>query len=124
MQLSSNVQFFLESQMQLRILHWQTKGFARHKAFGETYENLDELIDEFVEVSMGKYGRFSLSDSEKTLNLKNITEVELGVFLKTMKGKLIEITSQLSSDKDTDLLNLRDEMLGLVNKLSYLLTLE
>ena len=41
-----------------------------------------------------------------------------------MKGKLIEMTSQLSSDKDTDLLNLRDEMLGLVNKLSYLLTLE
>jgi DNA-binding ferritin-like protein len=110
--------------MQLRILHWQTKGFARHKAFGETYSDLDELIDDFVEISMGKYGRFSLSDSEKTLNLKNITELELGLFLKTMKGKLIEMTSQLSSDKDTDLLNLRDEMLGLVNKLSYLLTLE
>ncbi len=124
MQLSSNVQFLLESQMQLRILHWQTKGFARHKAFGETYSDLDGLIDDFVEISMGKYGRFSLSDSEKTLNLKNITELELGLFLKTMKGKLIEMTSQLSSDKDTDLLNLRDEMLGLVNKLSYLLTLE
>ena len=124
MQLSTNVQFFLETQMQLRILHWQTKGFARHKAFGETYSDLDGLIDDFVEISMGKYGRSSLSDSEKTLNLKNITELELGLFLKTIKGKLIEMTSQLSSDKDTDLLNLRDEMLGLTNKLTYLLTLE
>ena len=81
MQLSTNVQFLLESQMQLRILHWQTKGYARHIAFGETYSTLDGLIDDFIEISMGKYGRFSLSDSEKTLNLKNISELELSVFL-------------------------------------------
>ena len=124
MQLSTNVQFLLESQMQLRILHWQTKGYARHIAFGETYSTLDGLIDDFIEISMGKYGRFSLSDSEKTLNLKNISELELSVFLKNMKSTLIGLTSQLSSEKDTDLLNLKDEMLGIVNKLSYLLTLE
>jgi hypothetical protein len=110
--------------MQLRILHWQTKGYARHIAFGETYSTLDGLIDDFIEISMGKYGRFSLSDSEKTLNLKNISELELSVFLKNMKSTLIGLTSQLSSEKDTDLLNLKDEMLGIVNKLSYLLTLE
>jgi hypothetical protein len=124
MQLSTNVQFLLESQMQLRILHWQTKGYARHKAFGKTYSILDGLIDDFLEISMGKYGRFSLSDSEKTLNLKNISELELSVFLKNMKSTLIGLTSQLSSEKDTDLLNIKDEMLGTVNKLSYLLTLE
>jgi len=124
MQLSTNVQFLLESQMQLRILHWQTKGYARHMAFGETYSTLDGLIDDFLEISMGKYGRFSLSDSEKTLNLKNISELELSVFLKNMKSTLIGLTSQLSSEKDTDLLNIKDEMLGTVNKLSYLLTLE
>jgi hypothetical protein len=110
--------------MQLRILHWQTKGYARHKAFGKTYSILDGLIDDFLEISMGKYGRFSLSDSEKTLNLKNISELELSVFLKNMKSTLIGLTSQLSSEKDTDLLNIKDEMLGTVNKLSYLLTLE
>ena len=124
MQLSTNVQFLLESQMQLRILHWQTKGYARHIAFGETYSTLDGLIDDFIEISMGKYGRFSLSDSEKTLNLKNISELELSVFLKNMKSTLIGLTSQLSSEKDTDLLNIKDEMLGTVNTLSYLLTLE
>jgi hypothetical protein len=34
------------------------------------------------------------------------------------------MSSELSSDNDTDLLNIRDEMLAKINKLAYLLTLE
>ena len=37
---------------------------------------------------------------------------------------LIGLSAELSSENDTDLLNLRDEMLAEVNKLAYLLTLE
>ena len=73
---------------------------------------------------MGKYGRFSLSENEKTIKLDNLTELDLTAFLKTVKSELIGMSNDLSKDKDTDLLNLRDEMLGLFNKLSYLLTLE
>ena len=124
MNLSSNVNFLLQTQTQIKILHWQTKGYARHQAFGETYSNLDTLIDDFVEIYMGKYGRFSLSENEKTIKLDNLTELDLTAFLKTVKSELIGMSNDLSKDKDTDLLNLRDEMLGLFNKLSYLLTLE
>lgn len=124
MNLSSNVNFLLQIQTQIKILHWQTKGYARHQAFGETYSNLDTLIDDFVEIYMGKYGRFSLSENEKTIKIDNLTELDLTAFLKTVKSELIGMSNDLSKDKDTDLLNLRDEMLGLFNKLSYLLTLE
>ena len=47
--LGSNVNLFLGVQSQLKILHWQTKQYARHMAFGSTYDELDELIDAFVE---------------------------------------------------------------------------
>lgn len=124
MSLSSNVNFLLQTQTQIKILHWQTKGYARHQAFGETYSNLDALIDDFVEIYMGKYGRFSLSENEKNINIDNLTELDLTAFMKTVKSELIGMSNDLSKDKDTDLLNLRDEMLGLFNKLSYLLTLE
>ena len=123
MQLSTNVQFLLETQLQFRILHWQTKGYARHQAFGGIYSTLDGLIDTFTETAMGKYGRFSLSENEKTIKLQNISDLELSLFIKTIKGKLIGMSSDLT-DKDSDLLNIRDEMLGEINKLSYLLTLE
>lgn len=124
MNLSSNVNFLLQTQTQIKILHWQTKGYARHQAFGETYSNLDVLIDDFVEIYMGKYGRFSLSENEKKISIDNLTELDLPAFMKTVKSELIGMSNDLSKDKDTDLLNLRDEMLGLFNKLSYLLTLE
>lgn len=124
MNLSTNVHFLIEAQTQFRILHWQTKGYSRHKAFGEIYSSMDDNIDSFVEVSMGKYGRFSLNGEEKTLNLQNITELDLTSFLKELKTNLIGLTKELSPEKDTDLLNIRDEILGDVNKLSYLLTLE
>ena len=44
-------------QTQLRFFHWQTKSYARHQAYGGTYDAMDGLIDNFVEVLMGKYGR-------------------------------------------------------------------
>ena len=122
--LSSNVNFFLGLQAQFKILHWQTKGYARHKAFGETYETLDGLFDEYVEICMGKHGRFNLEDLNKTISLVNLSELDIIQFLQSIKSKLIGFTNELSSEKDTDLLNLRDEMLGTINKLAYLLTLE
>jgi hypothetical protein len=123
MKLSSNVHFLLEAQIQFKIMHWQTKGYARHNAFGMIYDSLDDNIDKFVEAAMGKYGRFTLSDGNKTLKLENLTEINLINFVKTFKNNLIDISKDLK-DEDTDLMNIRDEMLGDTNKLSYLLTLE
>lgn len=44
-------------------------------------------------------------------------------WLKSFKDFLISMNDELS-DRDSDLLSLRDEMLALINKLQYLLTLE
>ncbi len=122
--LDSNINFFFHTQLQLKVLHWQTKGYARHKAFGETYETLEGLIDEYVEVCMGKHGRFILQEQNKTITIENLPEVDIVEFLQKTKTALIGISKDLSAQSDTDLLNLRDEMLASINKLAYLLTLE
>lgn len=122
--LDTNINFFFKTQLQLRVLHWQTKGYARHEAFGKTYSDLDGLIDEYVEICMGKHGRFVLQEENKVINIENLQEVNIVEFLQNIKTTLIGFSGQLSSESDTDLLNLRDEMLAKVNKLAYLLTLE
>lgn len=124
MVLNTSVQKFLELQAQLRILHWQTKGYARHIAFGETYSNLGEFIDSYVEVAMGKQGRFVLEDNDKNIRIENLTDVNIIDFLQNAKGFLISLSNELNATKDSDLLNIRDEMLAAINKLAYLLTLE
>jgi hypothetical protein len=93
-------------------------------AFGEIYDQLDELVDEYVEVAMGKWGRFVVDENLNTIVYKNLSEINMIDFLQEFKGKLYMITNELNQEKDTDLLNLKDEILAKINKLAYLLTLE
>jgi len=123
MNIATKVKFLLEVQVQFKINHWQTKEFSRHNAFGGIYDALGDLIDRFVEESMGKYGRFELDDESKTINLQNLAELDLKGMLKTTKDALIQFTDEFEPT-DTNLMNIRDEILGEVNKLQYLLTLE
>lgn len=123
MNLGSNVNFLLGLQNQMKICHWQTKGIARHESFGNFYDDLTPLIDDFVEQSMGKYGRFTLEDETKTIQLSNLSEIDIKALVNTTRQALVQLTEQLESS-DTDLLNLRDEILGKVNKYAYLFTME
>lgn len=112
----------LTLQTQLRIFHWQTKSYAAHQALGITYDSLSLKIDEFVEVFMGKYGRISVS--KMSINLEDLSDGTLDVFVDKMIDYLQTGLKENINEKDTDLMNIRDEMLSSMNKLKYLLTLE
>ena len=117
------VSTLLESRTQAHIFHWQTKGYARHNAFAQTRDELEDLMDGFIEESMGKYGRFSLDEETKTIELFNLSDLKPIEMVETICQALVEFTNELDP-VDTNLLNIRDEMLGLFQKLKYLLTLE
>jgi len=123
MNLNSNINLFLGLHAQLKVFHWQTKGFSRHKSFAKTRDTLEDLMDEFVEQAMGQYGRFELDDETKSISLINLSEAKPSQMAETICEALVQMTDQID-EKDTNLLNLRDEILGLVQKLKYLLTLE
>ncbi len=109
-------------QQQVRIFHWQTTKFSRHKAYDEVYESLDGFIDEIAEICMGKYGRIEVPDG-CSIELKNMSDVSLNDFLNDFCDFLIGLADVFDPKKDSDVLNIRDEILGQINKLKYLLTL-
>ena len=110
----------IQFQQQLRIFHWQTDSYAQHKAFGRIYESLDPLVDSFVETYMGKFGRakptLTYHIELKSLNGNNVSDVVDG-----FKGYLEAMSNENLS---TDLLNIRDSILGEVHTLQYLLSLK
>ena len=114
---------FVEIQQQLRFLHWQTKSYAKHQAYGQVYGNLDGLIDTFVEACMGKHGRPTYSGGY-TIQGKDIEEMSIQEFIDGSVSFFVELSQKLDSKTDTDLLNIRDEMMSEFNKLKYLLTLK
>lgn len=115
---------FVGMQQQFRILHWQTKSYAKHNAYGSIYESLDGYIDEFIEIYMGKYGRVSFISGEGIINLKNTDSLDLNSFIKENISWLKSLNEKLNQENDSDLLNIRDEIMGSLNKLRYLLTLK
>lgn len=113
----------VQIQLQFKFLHWQTFGDAKHKAYGRIYDSLGESIDKFVEVMMGKYSRPEF-EPEFSIMFQDISALSVQKFLDGITEFLVSMTDQLDGRYDTDLLNIRDEMLGDINQLKYILTLK
>jgi len=114
---------FVQVKNQFKFLHWQTFGDSKHKAYDKVQKDLDELIDEFVETMMGKYGRPEFP-GEFAIMFQDINRLSMQNFLDNTIEFFLDMSNELDPSLDSDLLNIRDEMMGTINKLKYLLTLE
>ena len=57
---------FLEFQNMIKLYHWMTLSYARHKASDQLFSELSENIDKFVETYIGIYGRPKFTKKELT----------------------------------------------------------
>ena len=122
---SKDVHFLFVLRNQIKLYHWQTRSYARHVATDNVLKELDELIDQYVEVYMGKYGRPKLGGPDAIIRLQNLSEAGATKLVKSAVNYLMgPFVKHLDKSKDTDLLNLRDEMVGHLHQLSYLFTLK
>jgi hypothetical protein len=115
------VTMFLQMLNTVKLYHWKTSSYAQHKATDELYSNLNSTIDSFVEIMLGKTGgRVNLTGT-KSIPLLDYTDVtEFKREVEIYKDYLIGL--QVDGREDTDLLNVRDEILGHLNQFTYLLT--
>jgi len=114
---------FLMFQSQIKVFHWQTRSYAEHKAFGKLYDSLDGLFDQFIEVYMGKKGTI-LAKESFSIEIQNYSEEYSRKFLDIgIEYFQKEVTEGLE-ETDTDLLNIRDEVIAEMNRTKYLLKLK
>jgi len=111
----------VQFQQQLRIFHWQTDSYAQHKAFGKIYESLDDLVDSFVEKYMGTFGR-SKPTTTFVLELKPLSTSNVDIAIQHFIDYLKDMDNEIPDN--TNLLNIRDEILGEIHQLKYLLSLK
>jgi hypothetical protein len=116
------IKVILNFQIELRLHHWGTQSYSAHRALGKAYETLDGLLDTFTETYIGVYGRDTLKEIT-SLDFNGPFKKKPDAILDSFEDYLInEIPNQIDSQQ-TALLNIRDEMLGLVQQTKYLLTL-
>jgi hypothetical protein len=121
---ADQIHFLLTLRNQLKLYHWQTKVYARHIAVDKILGDLDTNIDSFVEIYIGKYGRPKLTGAQATLKLHNLTDAGAVSLCKSAATHMQKQLVKGLKEDDSDLLNLRDEMLGQMHQLLYLFTLK
>lgn len=121
---SAIVEHFIEMINTVKLYHWNTHSFSQHKATDELHERLNEHVDKFVEVLLGKKeGRIQhLSERIPLVNKHSKYDFKNKIY--QYRDYLISMNSCLDSDRDTDLLNIRDEILADLNQFLYLLTFD
>jgi hypothetical protein len=117
------IKIILNFQNELRLHHWGTQSYPAHQALGMAYESIDDLLDTFTEAYIGVYGRNDIYQI-KEMRFNGPNELDAMKILDSFEEYLItELPKEISTEQ-TALLNIRDEILGVVQKTKYLLTLK
>lgn len=117
-----------------KLYHWNTYSHPRHVSTDKFVNELTTLTDTFIETYIGKLfkeNNYSLNTFSKIpanqrsykLNLQIHNDKSILTFLDDFCKFLTDTVPTYLSDSDTDLFNIRDEMLGLTKQTLYLYTL-
>jgi DNA-binding ferritin-like protein len=116
---------FLEVLLMVKLYHWKTYSYATHKATDELYGKLNEHIDRFVEILLGKTEKRIDFMNVKSIKLIDLNSAEqLKMKIDKFKGYLVNLNNNKAMKLmgNMDLLTVRDEILGDLNQFLYLLT--
>jgi len=119
---SKLIGFFFGLRNNLYLYHLTTYKYPRHVAVGTLVDTFDDLIDKFLETFFGKYGRPD-TFPETMIRLSKLSDGEAYLELNNYIDFLNNEIPLLVDSKDSDLLNIRDEMVGTLNNNKYLFLL-
>ena len=118
------VRTFLEMLNTVKLYHWKTRSYAQHKATDELYERLNGHVDKFIEVLLGKdESRIKMVEKRcELLDYSNGSDFKTRIY--DYREFLVDMNKYFDAKRDTDLLNIRDEILGDINQFLYLMTFQ
>lgn len=134
--IADHILCFLELLNTVKIYHWSTLSYPTHKATDELHTKLSELVDSFIEIYIGHCSRgrgagvpvFRVGSGRGCGRGASIPFCEcksLEAFCKILDDNIIHLeglTKKLNGY--TDLVNIRDEMVGVLAQTLYLLRLK
>lgn len=134
-QISQVIRYLMQTKDNLQLYHWNTKSYAKHKATDELITSLAKNIDDFVEAYLGVNPEHQITISDIKIKLYNDEQLSgalmdlLGMLSDLQEGQFQVTVQYLRGKKKfytitSDLINIRDEIMGNVHKTLYLLTLK
>ena len=106
----------------VKIYHFQTPSYARHKASDKLFATLTDKIDQFMEVLQGSWRVRIKLEPGISMPLMNTTDGNITTILEEFSSWLIQDLPKMLRPQDSDLMNIRDEILSSVSQTLYLFT--
>ena len=102
-----------------KLYHWNTTSYPRHVASDRFDGVLESIIDKFMEVFIGRY---KIKPMIHKISIEDVLMTDKGI--ESAYKQTRDMLSQMQNTiPDSDLLNIRDELVGEINKNLYLFTL-
>ena len=135
--IAGHILCFLELLNTIKIYHWSTLSYPTHKATDELHDKLSKLVDSFIEIYIGHCARGGVGaaaagsgvpvfkfKSEKDSCISFCQCKTHDAFCKILDENIIHLESLTDKlNGYTDLVNIRDEMVGALAQALYLLRL-
>lgn len=118
------IHHFFRFQHELKLYHWRTQRYSRHRASDSLGKAMSELIDRFVEAYMGIFKRVTLDGTQSTLKIRTFDDHTAPSLLSHFITFLESLYKNPVIKKETSLTTLIDEMLSQLQQTLYLFTLE
>lgn len=114
---------FMTMLHQVKLYHWATMEYGTHKALDDLHDSLSGNVDKFVEIYIGRFKKQPLP-ATLTVSVKVQADVQkLEKYLESLHTQLVAVGKSVGA-KETQLLNILDEMIGAVDQTMYLVRLK
>lgn len=120
---------FMEMIIMIKLYHWKTYTYATHIATDDLYGKVNKNMDKFIEVLLGKVGNrinllkhksIKLTDFDSSIDDTKKFKHEIVKFKEYLVN--LNTNSFMVKMANSDLYNIRDEILSDLNQFLYLFT--
>jgi hypothetical protein len=134
--IADHILCFLELLNTIKIYHWTTLSYPTHKATDELHGKLSTLVDSFIEIYIGHCSRGKGAGAGAGLPIFRFRTAKdasiefcecksLEAFCKVLDDNIVHLEGLTNKLRGyTDLVNIRDEMVGALAQALYLLRLK
>lgn len=111
------IEYFLGLLNQIKVFHWATMEYGKHKALDELHSNMSSLVDKLVEVFIGRYKKQPIQNFKISMTAHS-DMTKLNKFLEVERESIRKLHIHFKGVNEIQ--NIIDEMLVSMNQSIYL----